>query len=245
MLSICGFFFFLGKSSLRKKVVVGYTVALVGLALVGLFLKLVYILPNRIFLYLEALTLIFLFAGGIRYFGLDRLKGGHFSPRHLSLVAIVILVFFFSTSSTIAGQETSLFAKDQPHVKLYETVSERQSVNWMNEYFPEQSLHSIYTGRSFSRSSQHLISEEIVSDDENISRIPLTMTHDVDVQSIENQSAILFSRFDIEIGFSTGQKVGGRYGQGILMRFEEDVLHDFSVFQRCYDNGKIILFMAT
>ncbi|MCK4443331.1 MAG: hypothetical protein KAW09_02225, partial [Thermoplasmata archaeon] len=242
MLSICGFLFLTTVRNSKRSLVMGYTVALVATAAVGLTFRFVYILPHRIFVFLEAFALVFLAAAGIRFAGLDGFKKRFSAARAFLLSLLVVMIFFFSSSSTIAGFETSQFIGDQPYVKLYETEYERSSAEWIGSNLPVEDGQLIYTAWSFSGFSKMYILSGLGTDDVDMERIPLMNANDADIDLIESNSTVIFSTFDMEIGFSLGQAVAGRFGQGVLTKFDPEVLADFAVLDRFYDNGQIIAF---
>ena len=242
MMSVCGFLYIITRRTPKRALLLGYSMALIATAGVGLVLRFVYILPHRVFVFIEAFALIFLAAAGIRFIQLNCPERRFSFVRVLFPIPLIVFVFLFSSMSTIAGFETSQFTGDQPYVKLYETSHERWSAEWAGNNLRCEEGHHIYTGWSFSGFSKLHLLRSLGTDDVDLGEIPLSDANGADVDLIEDNSTILFSRFDIEIGFSSGQKVKGRFGQATLMRFDQEVLASFGLFDRIYDNGKIMGF---
>ena len=243
MMSAFGFFYFYSRLSLPRAIIIGLTVALATVAFIGLFFNFAYIIPHRIFFYLEALAFIFFAAGAARSLKLDTYRRNVSFPRNLALTLLVVLVFFFSASSTVAGFETSLFSNDQPHTKLYETGYERHSAIWMDEHLENQEGIYIYKAWSFSPHSIHLLSGQEENSNLIFENIPLTtIDYDINMELLENDSFILFSEYDISIGFQSGLTGSGRYGLGIYGRFDYGDLEDLGALSRYFDSGEVIIF---
>lgn len=242
MMAVCGFLLLWSKPRLEGRILAGYTAGVGALMSIGVGTNFIYVLPNRIYAYLEALSLVFLAVAGIRYFQTSLGRKSTSAIRSLMLVLVVILIFSFSLSSTISGFETSLFVGDQPYKKLYETEYEKQSVSWIGEHLSASDSNEIYRSWSFSIHSTNRLLRKPDFSSINVTAIPLTAMYEVDIGNVSNGSMILFSRFDIDIGFEAGQRVSGRFGQGIYVRFDEEILTHFLECGRYYDNGKIIGF---
>jgi hypothetical protein len=243
LFSICGFLFFYSRTSLSRAVIMGIALALASVALVGQMFNFIYVIPHRIFFYLEALAFVFLAAGGIRYLRLDSLKSGISNLRGILVIPLVFLIFFFSASSTVSGFETGLFSEGHPYVKLYETSYERVCVSWMNDHLESNESILIYRSRSFSQVSIDRILLVSESNGSMLEYIPLTESFDdVDFNLIMNNSRILFSTYDIELGFQSGVTGSGRYGLGIYDRFDTFDLLQLGIFDRHFDDGEVIVF---
>ena len=127
-------------------------------------------------------------------------------------------------------------------MKLYETTSEKYAVDWMLSHLQEGQPHTVYVSWSL---SQYSINTLVNGSDRSIllvDRLPLSENSGVLVEAIENESMVIFSRYDIDSGFQSGYIGTVGYGQRIITRFDDDVLMDFQDFKRLYDNGKMMLY---
>lgn len=129
MLSIIGFFLFLCNLSSFKKTIVMIVVTLISLIGIDIFIPNHPLMPQRLYAYLEALGLIFLSSYCLYFL----LKNREIKLKIASVIIITVFVFF-STSSFIAGFETSPFLGEQGFVRTFTTTQEKQINFWTDTY---------------------------------------------------------------------------------------------------------------
>lgn len=242
-LSGIGFLSLLSKKSSITRIFSGYTVGLVAVVGIGVIFNFVYLLPNRVFAYLGAVSLIILIPKGIEFLRLDKANKHILRTKIPALAVVTFLVFFFTTSSTISGFETSLFTGNYPNVKLYETPYERHAVNWLDPHLVSEQNDVIYVSRSFYAPLLQGIIAHHNSTNLTIMYLPMTEEHDdVNISALKNNSTVMFSEYDTDPGFISGITAVGRPGIGVYMRFNNSIIHRFSGLNSLYDNGKITIF---
>lgn len=139
VLSVIGFLFFLKKRSFFNDAIRMTAVVISFLLAIGVVLSVQWLLADRMYPFLQLFGLVFLGTMGIMWI-LDISK---IKKKRLNLIPVIIVIMclaFFSTSSTIAGFETSLFvSKETAYYRSYTTPHESyfnqwQASNSVNEY---------------------------------------------------------------------------------------------------------------
>jgi hypothetical protein len=246
-LAVVGFFVTLGTvRSVHRVVILGPTLALLTLSVVGIVTDLVYILPNRIYVYLQLVGLaplaavaIWRVAAGAS--GPARAPGRRVGSRLIApfVVLLAAAFVFASTTSTIAGFETSPFAGTRPYVKLYDTNVEARSVEWLCAHATR--ALGIDTSLSFSSLLRHELRECLILPNATVLRMD-AVNGTIDPLQFAPGTTILFSRYDSFPGYQSGITGVGKAGLGVYDRLEpgaERVLKDFN---RIYSNGGIEIY---
>ncbi len=230
----------------RLMIVLGPAMVLISLSIVGVLTNLIYLLPNRIYVFLQFLGLVPLAAIGlirlIRRYPAVRLDGWR-DWSVLGVTAVLVGSFVFTSStSTIAGFETSPFVGDEPYGKLYSTEYERQSVKWMCRF----SIEPVSAGVSRSLAPIEGLKLEACFAEESSSINGLSITPDdsIDIQDLPSGSFVLFSHFDFYPGFLSGVAERGKYGQGVFKKLDDKESVRLSILDRLYDNGLLEVFIT-
>jgi hypothetical protein len=214
VLSVIGFLYFFKNRSFFNKVIMMSTVSLSILLGIGIVLKLQWLLPDRMYPFLQLFGLVFLGSAGIIWI-LSNIK---IKQNKLKLIPVIVLIMclaFFSTSSTIAGFETSLFVDEETaYPKLYGTLQE--------SYFNQWEASNIENTK--------------ITD-----RFPITRDGSIDIQNISENSFVISNKFYLKTGLRKGTG-GGHLGQHVSIRVKEDKLHVLERYNRYYDNGMVDLY---
>lgn len=247
ILVVVGFFVLLGgKLSGRKILAMAPTVALLGLAAAGLFTRLEYLLPNRVYVFLEVLGLAPLAAVTLRDLHSWRIRGRRLRPRGGVLVLTVALVFAFtlaSASSTIAGFETSPYAGTQPFTKLFDTRYENTAAGWMCANLPSGA--QINASRSLFPSDRYQVSDCVLSANQSMGWIgyqdisPTGSRTRLDPTILVPGTYIWFSAYDSSPGYQAGITAVGQTGRGIYGKLDASSLAAYSAFDKVYVAGPI------
>ncbi len=104
-LSVIGLFYFIHHRSLFSDIVSFLFVVFLLLIGFGSFLNLYYLLPNRIYAFMQEISMIFLSSASLLWI-LGNLNH-HNNAKKISVVLLILVIQLFSASSTIAGLETS------------------------------------------------------------------------------------------------------------------------------------------
>ena len=200
--------------------------ALIG---VGVIINIFYLMPNRIYVFLQQFALVFL-AGIAILWMLYYSKG---EPKKIGAIAIlVICLSFFSSASTIAGFETSLFTNNQPYWKFYETPQERYSCIWSETYIGDNNI----AGGS------------LVCPEKNLSfaKYPIIMTEQgfvPDLSEMYSESYFQFNRFDIFTGVYYGKVMDTSHmGSGKWIRLSSSSENSFEVENKIYNNRMLSMY---
>ena len=242
MLSVIGFLYFFKNRSFFKDTVMMLAIIIVVLIGIGVVLTLMWLLPHRLYLFLEAFVLVFLASAAIMWM-LNNAKDIK-SVKPALVIGVIICLSFFSSASTIAGLETSPLRGDQAYWKLYETPYERYSGKWADLHLP------INTTVNVSHSFGCCCSCSNIS----FSRFPLisisakntTIDYRIDHKNITDGTPIFFSKFDVIVGFPYGWAIHGKgaghMGSGNKIKLNEKEIYLFDDYNRYYDNGMIIMY---
>jgi len=223
--------------------ILGPSAALLALAALGLVTSLNYILPNRVYVFLQFAGLAPLAAFGLHHLVSRPSSRGRsrWRERGIPIAAILVGAFvFMSSTSIIAGFETSPFTAGRPYVKLYDTDVEAAAATWMCEHAGSfaraeaaQSLHGLAYGE---------ITVCLRPNGTVVDRIDVTRDGFLDLRGVGPGTVLLYSQFDLNPGFSPGATSAGQYGQGIYLRLDPRAIEELSPYDRLYDNGAIQMF---
>lgn len=228
----------------RHMLVVGPVVALLALAAIGLLTKLEYILPNRIYVFLQFVGLAPLAAFGIHY-GVRRDWGAVGGGRKAASVLVTGLliggIVFASSTSIIAGFETSPFVGDRPYVKLYATRYEEHAADWMCTYAraaprvaTSPSLHGL--------ARQQIIGCYPALLEGDLTKLDATGDGMINTTRLTPGTFIVFSYFDLDPGFLAGTTGVGQTGSGIYGRLVPSAPAELDRYDKLYDGGPVQVF---
>ena len=236
-----GFFSLISeKLSRRGMLVIGPSVTLLVLSTIGLLTRLDYILPNRVYVFLQFAGLAPLAAFGLHHMALRSSSRGRsrWAARGVPIGALLVGAFvLMSSTSIIAGFETSPFATGLPYVKLYETNVEEAAATWLCEHTPP--LARVETAQSLHGLAQGEITDCLRSDGTVVDRISVTRGGLLDLRGVAPGAFVVYSEFDLNPGFGLGATSAGQYGQGIYLRLDPRAIEEFAAYDRLYDNGAI------
>ncbi|MDR7665094.1 hypothetical protein RG963_04665 [Methanosarcina sp. Z-7115] len=235
-LSVIGFFYIFKNRSLFGDIISGLCILFAILLGVGLIINVLYLLPNRIYAFMQEFSLIFLATTAIIWIL-------NCSKRHIKLVIVItiILLQFFSASSTIAGFETSPLVGNQPYWKFYETPYERDCAVWIEDYsFKNNSIfiNSIMVSPGYAPTAFNL------SKKSPLKKIDGKLI--ISSENVDNGSYILFNNFDVQVGFiSENIMNSSRMGSSRRVKLDP-ITKDFlvnSTQARIYNNGMLDLYI--
>lgn len=243
-LSVLGFLLLYARGLSRARMlIIGPGVALLFVTMLGLLTNLVYLLPARVYAYLQLVALAPLAAVGIAalYRGTGTSHGAETNPvRILLVVGIVALFVFGSTASTIAGFETSPLDGGRPFVKVYNTQYEAASANWLCQRL----AHPPYL--VVSRSVAGLPSDQVnrctKSMGTEFENLPVTSEGAINMTLLKPGAYVWFSWFDVSTIFQYKLLQVGRYGGAAYTQLTPTAAESFQSFDRIYDNGQIQVF---
>jgi hypothetical protein len=234
MLSAVGFLHFFRHSSSVKKFVIAISVVFLLLMGIEILMKEVYFGTNRLYVFLQGFSLVFLGSCTIIWM-LNNFKKLNPLP-----IILVIGLSFFSLASLAHGEETGVFKGDRAYWKLYETPYERCSANWAEQYIPAgSSISESWSLRHpLSNISADRLSINEVEDSEG-SEILV-----IDWQQLPEDSFIIFSQFDISIGFPYKGAAPGKYYMGgtIYAKLDESVIDSLEEDDKLYNNGMVSIY---
>jgi hypothetical protein len=101
------------------------------LAVIGVVVDFPFVIPQRIYVLAQMTAMGFLAAIGLAYLLNSDWRGGSIGRYHLGIVvALIFVLIFFSTASTIAGFETSLFNTGISYPIEYEIAEQEQATEF-------------------------------------------------------------------------------------------------------------------
>jgi len=235
VLSVIGFLHFFQHSSSFKKFIIALVGAFLVLISIEILMKESYLESHRLYVFLQEFSLVFL-AGGAIIWMLNNFKKLKLLP-----IILVICLSFFSLASLIHGEETSLFKGDRAYWKLYETPYERYSAVWTKQYISDDS--SIIRSLSFRNPTVDISAEKLPlrEAEDSMNREILV----IDFQQIPEDSFIIFSQFDIDVGFPYKRVAPGKYYAGGTSydRLDESVTSSLEE-EKLYDNGVVSIYKS-
>jgi len=234
MLSTIGFLHFLKHSSSFKKFIIALVVVFLLLMVIEVLMKESYLESHRLFAFLQELSLVFLAGGAVIW------MFNNFKRLKTLLLIVIICLSFFSLASLIHGEETSLFKGDRAYWKLYETPYERHSAMWAEQYIADDS--SIIQSLSFRSPVIDIPAEKLP-----VKEVGNTLGNEIlviDSQELPEDSFIIFSQFDISIGFPYKRVAPEKYYTGgkIYARLDESVNNWLEKEDKLYNNGMVSIY---
>jgi hypothetical protein len=201
---------------------------------IEILMKESYLESHRLFAFLQEFSLVFLAGGAIIW------MFSNFKKLRPLPVILIICLFFFSLASLIHGEETSLFKSDRAYRKLYETPYERYSAIWAKQYISNDS--NFIQSLSFQSPTIDISAERLpITEVENTQGQEILV---IDWQQIPEGSFIIFSRFDIDIGFPYKEVDPGKYYTGgtSYSRLDESAISSLEEEKKLYDNGMVSIY---
>ncbi|MEE9340036.1 MAG: hypothetical protein V3V21_00030, partial [Thermoplasmata archaeon] len=196
------------------------------------------------YVFLHVLGLAFLAPMAFTYVLRKRRNGLRRTVVIATVTTSVLLLFFFSFSSTLAGFERSPFVGDQAYVKQFETPWERQSAQWMFDLGGASVDFNYYRSPTFSKISIGRACWNRTCSLSEVQRIPVKEGTMYDFENVSGPSLILFSEYDVEIGFQSEALRVGRHGQVIYTRISPESLSELNMRNRIFDAGKAHIFLS-
>jgi len=244
LLAVVGFFVILSRRLVPADLIVlAPMVGLLVISGIGIVTTLAYLLPNRIYVYLQFLALAPLAAVGLERV-LRRPKPSDRGPtraRTLAIAAAVVAAFVFASAvSTIAGFETSPLTAGRPFVKLYDTEFEERSAAWVCEF--AWAPTRVETALSFHSLPRLGMRDCLTSFNTTVEKMRLTENATIDFHESKPGSRILFSEYDFSPGFQATVTGAGQFGRGVYDRLLAEDLERLDAFPRLYDNGVVVAF---
>jgi len=237
ILSTIGFLHFFKHSSPFKKFVIALVAVLLLLMVTEILMKESYLESHRLFAFIQEFSLVFL-AGCAIMWMLSNFKKLKPLP-----IILIICLFFFSLASLIHGEETSLFKGDRAYWKLYETPNERHSAIWAKQHISDDS--SLIRSLSFRSPTIDISTEKLP-----VKEVEDSLNHEIlvmDLQQLPEGSFIIFSQFDINIGFPYRRVEPGKYYTGgtSYNRLDESAIGSLEEEEKLYDNGMVSIYQVT
>jgi hypothetical protein len=135
-LSVIGFAQFVKCKTFFSKSIITSSFVISFLLGIGIVFKVVALLPDRLYPFLQLFGLVFLASGGI-IFLLNNIILKKSKLKYL-LIIFILCFSFFSSSSTITGFETSPFVGNEvTYYKLYDSAQETFFDNWRKVHLSE------------------------------------------------------------------------------------------------------------
>jgi len=231
------------KLSGRHMLILGPCVTLLALAAVGFLTRLEYILPNRVFVFMQFVGLAPLAAFGLGHLTIR--TAGRWRVRRFSVATAAVLVgavVFMSATSIIAGYETSPFYGGRPYVKLYDTNYEHAVADWMCAH--GRSPTSVDTSLSLHGLARQAIIDCFETPQNAVGHIPVERNGSINVSRLDPGQLIVFSTYDLDPGFLLTTTGVGQSGSAVLARLDPAALADLDEFNRLYDSGRIQVFQV-
>jgi hypothetical protein len=221
LLAVVGFLYFIKHRSFFTNVVMASAITFIILIGIGIIIKEPYLLPHRMYAFLQEFALVFLASAAIIWI-LSNVKNIK-SVKPVLVIGVIMCLSFFSLSSTIAGFETSPLVRDQAYWKIYDTPYDRYSREWIQAYIP--------TGSNIT------------------SKPPIKAGYKpnayiIDAANITDDYFIRFSKFDITIGFKYGHVVAGtsHIGRSNWIKLDKNAGYLLDEYDRYYSNGMVDLY---
>jgi hypothetical protein len=230
----------------RNMIIVASTLALFALAGTGLFTRLIYLLPNRVYVFLEMLGLAPLAAVALRDLPRWRFRTSTRMKRSLVIVIVVLFAFSFtfaSASSTIAGFETSPYVGPQPFNKLYGTNYESASAGWICLNVPRGS--TVNASRSMFDLDRLNANACVRTNTTELGYIsyrdisPTGFESVLDPAGQKRGSYLWFSGYDSNPGYQGSVIAFGQTGNAIYDKVVPSSIVGYSAFDKLYDAGPV------
>jgi hypothetical protein len=235
MLSVIGFLHFSKHSSAFKKFVIAIVIALLLLIGIEVVLKQSYFEAHRMYSFLQELSLVFLASCAIIWM-LNNFRTG---LKPLLIIGLICLPLF-SLGSILFGEETSIFKGDRPYWKIYETPYEVRSAQWAGEYIRAGS--NVTESRSFRGSLEGFSQSRLpIKEVENAQGEKIII---IDTEELPEGTFIIFSQFDIDVGFAYGRVAPEWYylGGTKYAKLDPSALSQLEGYDKLYDDGMVSIY---
>ena len=229
----------------RHMLVLGPLAALLGLAALGILTRLEYILPNRIYVFLQFIGLAPLAAFGVRHMARRSWGVSPLGRKGASLVVAGVLlggIVFASSTSIIAGFETSPFVGSRAYTKLYETRYDQDVADWVCAHVgtpdrldTSQSLHGL---------ARQGILACTLTPTNFVGKLDVTEDDMINASRLFPGGFVVFSRFDIDPGFLAATTGVGQTGSGVYTRLDPSAPEQLEMLNRLYDAGAVQVFQV-
>lgn len=243
-MSVLGFLLLYARGiSQRLMLIAGSGIVLLAVTMVGLLTNLIYLLPARVYSYLQFIALAPLAAVGISILhrGSGRSRGPEGNPLRILLILGIVAVFVFgSTASTIAGFETSPLTGGRPFVKVYNTEYEAASADWLCAYL--RGTPTLQIARSMAGLPSDQVDRCAKGTGGQLGNLPVTAEGTINMTSIKPGAYVWYSGFDVSTIFQYKLVTVGRYGGATYVRLTPTASDSLQGFDRIYDNGQIQVF---
>ncbi len=212
LLAVIGFVVYFKRRPLFGQFVMVIAVMLSLLLGVGMVFKQVALLPDRLYPFLQVFALVFLAAEGLNFL-LGSIKP--YMLKFVGVFSIIMILSFFSCSSTIAGFETSLFVDEHlSYPKLYTTAQETDFNQWSADHVAEGTYSML--------------------------RLPLTREGTISLADIPAGAILPYNRLYLKTGFI--RSYGGHMGQYTFVKIASGEAEKLDSFDRVYHNGVVITY---
>jgi len=242
-----GFFLLLTvRSDVNRALVLGPTIALLAISGAGIVLDLAYLLPNRLYVFLQVIGLAPLAAVGMMagYRRGTANRGARRKWASLLLVGVFVGGYVFASSaSTVAGFETSLFTGGRPFAKLYDTAFEDAGAGWVCERAGSPPV--VVTSLSLHQLARYEITGCLVPAGVPVPKMALTRDGEINLTLVPEGALLVFSRYDFDPGFLAAVTDVGRPGAGVYERLTPEAAAVLAEMDRVYDNGVIEIVRQT
>ncbi len=243
-LSIIGFFLLYARGfSKAIMLLVGSGIALLAVTLVGLLTNLVYLLPARVYAYLQLIALAPLGAVALSTLQRQKQEPDGTEPEPVRIIVSIVIVgvlVFGSSASTIAGFETSPFTSGQLYQKLYNTQYEVASADWLCQHLDNATVVD------FALTMQGLSKDQVgrCTKPQGTVLQPLKVTPEsaINLSAIKPGQYVWYSGYDVTTAFQYQLTAIGRYGAGVYKRLSPTAVDSLEGFDSVYSNGEIQVF---
>ena len=212
LLSVLGFCSCIKKPAWFGNFALLNGILLSGLLGVGLFLSLGFLLPDRMYPFLQIFCLVFLGSFGILW--LYNSSPPKTRPKIVGAICIlVVLMSFFSLASIINGFETSLFVGNEVAYQKSYTTSQEVSFNtWINSFILNENLKNLSPA--------------------------INANGIVEIDKVRENQYVFFDRTYLKTGIIKSE---GKFGQLTFIKINNGQLISKDIFSSYYDNGLIIM----
>ena len=212
LVSVLGFCSYIKKRSWLGDFTIINGILLSILLGMGILFNTVFLLPDRLYPFLQIFCLVFLGAAGIIWlYNAVPLK-----KRSVIVGCICILVAmmsFFSLACIINGFETSLFVgNDLAYARLYTTSQDLSYREWCTSF--------------------------IQNENRNILPLPINNKGMIDIDTVPDNLYLSFDRTLLKTGFVNW---GIKFGQHSFVTADKRLLQQLDIGSSYYDNGQVIL----
>jgi hypothetical protein len=208
----------------------------------GTLLRLPYLFPQRLYVFLLLAGLIPLSSYAISGSEATLVLGppAVTSLKRCALVAVLVgVVIMSSSASSIAGFDTSPLYQSQPYLKLYDTYQERDAAAWVCENVVAPNVN---VSRGYSPFSSARILVCVTQREATYGFVPVSRQGSLDVNAFRPGSVVVVSMSDVVFGYSLGVATNQLYGDDVVARLDSSEYSKLIGLDRIYDNGWVQAF---